>query len=506
MLIRRVLSIAAAFALPVAGVVALASPSSAANGTGTWASWTESSSNAGTISIASAGFPSGSVSTVGATYSTAKSSYINQNTPPGVEFGSSSGSTYAGVATRIGSVGATTTTTITFDSASPSSGWGIVLGDVDAESVKVEATTATGGTVNTSGWFNQAFNYCVTPKPGSCPAGSHTDVPTWNSSTSTLVGNVNDTSGASGWLTPNASVKTITFTQTVLAGAPAYQIWLVSNVNTAPPGGTCSANTPFDTAVSINCAAAFVDPEDGMNVTTGALTGPANGTATVSGGVISYTPNKGFSGTDTITIPVIDSMGATGTVTVTIVVRPDESPVVIPPGGSGPIDVIQIAGGGEGSTITSVDPPSHGSAVIQGDVVIYTPNSGYVGNDSVTAVVKTADGSDVSVTVSVWVGKAQEPVKPLGLPKKVKKSGTTVLLDHRVKTNAGQNARVHVTCTPLLRSHVTGDVKPCVVKRAGGRVSVTTSGTRVSVTLELSAPAKGAYSEYRETHSWVSKK
>ena len=221
---------------------------------------------------------------------------------------------------------------------------------------------------------------------------------------------------------------------------------------------------------------------------------------------MTYTPNPGFSGTDTITIPVIDSMGATGTVTVTIVVRPDESPVVIPPGGSGPIDVIEIAGGGEGSTISSVDPPAHGSAVISGDVVIYTADVGYAGADTVTAVVKSSDGTDVSVTVSVWVGKDQEPVRPLGLPAKVKKSGTTVLLDHRVLTNAGQIARARVTCEVLLRGRLAGDLRPCLVHRSGGRISVTTSGTRVSVTLTLAAPAKGAYSEYASTHSWISKK
>ena len=47
---------------------------------------------------------------------------------------------------------------------------------------------------------------------------------------------------------------------------------------------------------------------------------PSNGTATVENGKIVYTPNSGFTGTDTFTYIVSDGKGETATATVTVTV------------------------------------------------------------------------------------------------------------------------------------------------------------------------------------------
>ena len=148
------------------------------------------------------GFPSSSLATTSLSPSvpSGSSAWLSASTPFGGQFGSSQGLSYL-------SFGATTsqansTTVLTFASPTPTAGWGFALGDVDAESIQLSATDASGNAIAVSGLGYQGnFNYCaVSPKPSTCTgAGPFTDVPTWNAGTATLAGNGADTSGASGW-------------------------------------------------------------------------------------------------------------------------------------------------------------------------------------------------------------------------------------------------------------------------------------------------------------------
>ena len=74
---HRVLAIATGAAL----LVPLAGPVQAANGQGTWAAWSESSTTSGSMSLTR--FPSATVAVTDGSYSTAKSAYLNENTPIG---------------------------------------------------------------------------------------------------------------------------------------------------------------------------------------------------------------------------------------------------------------------------------------------------------------------------------------------------------------------------------------------------------------------------------------
>ncbi|MBX2855419.1 MAG: hypothetical protein KTR21_10540 [Rhodobacteraceae bacterium] len=66
------------------------------------------------------------------------------------------------------------------------------------------------------------------------------------------------------------------------------------------------------------------------------------------------------------------------------------------------IDVLENDGG-VGLTLTSIDTPANGAAVIQDNQILYTPNPGFLGVDSFSYVVENSDGltavGDVSVTV-----------------------------------------------------------------------------------------------------------
>lgn len=172
------------------------------------------------------------------------STYLGASTPFGTEFGSSQNLPYLNLRT----VGVNpSTTTFTFSAPTPASGWGFAFGDIDADSVRIEAFDAGGAPVPaTALGFRGTFNYCNnTPTP--CGPGTHTDVPTWNPVTSTLVGSGPDTSGAAGWFMPTASFTTLRLTFTRLSGVPIMQMWVAGHV---PPPPTTTTSTSTSTTTS----------------------------------------------------------------------------------------------------------------------------------------------------------------------------------------------------------------------------------------------------------------
>jgi uncharacterized repeat protein (TIGR01451 family) len=202
-----------------------------------YAEW-ELSGQAGTFTVPGAGFPSGTLATDTTTLRapSGKSTYLGYSTPFGQEFGESYNHTYLsfGTARR----GKPSTTTITFNAATPAGDWGFTLGDIDADKAKVSAVGKDGKalTVAELGWKG-AFNYCDVPRyrPSSCTRRVYTDVPTWDQSTSTLVGSGSDTDGASGWFMPTKSVKTLTIEFSVQSGIPIGQLWIAARFETGKP-------------------------------------------------------------------------------------------------------------------------------------------------------------------------------------------------------------------------------------------------------------------------------
>lgn len=171
--------------------------------------------------------------------------------------------------------------------------------------------------------------------------------------------------------------------------------------------------------------------------------------------------------------------------------------------------------GGEGTT-----PAKHTGAF--GEEVPVHDGSGFDRNGYEFAGWNTAaDGSGVTFTsrdqftltttcttlYAQWVKgdvptpehpKSQEPLKPVRLPESIPSAGTVTIVKAPVVTNAGQVAKVRVKCQTLLR----GDVKPCKVRRSGGRVTLTTAGYAMDVTVKLHAPAVGKYTAYDKEKSY----
>ncbi|NUR70132.1 MAG: hypothetical protein HOU81_04880 [Hamadaea sp.] len=228
---------------------------------GEYADWTRTGGTGAwqATGTPAAGFPVADVTSNASsvTVPSGASTFLGPQTPPGQVYGSSQGQTYLNVSTAKGFD--TSTTTMTFDAATPAKNWAFVIGDLDADSLTITGTDANGDPISPADLgFEGTFNYCAySPKPSGCTGpGPFTDVPTWSADTATLVGNTLDTFGAAAWFQPTVAVKTLTFRFSRIIGAPIFQLWLAAKAVPVmiPVKGTtedCPATIELDNAEGI---------------------------------------------------------------------------------------------------------------------------------------------------------------------------------------------------------------------------------------------------------------
>ncbi|MFM9373714.1 carboxypeptidase-like regulatory domain-containing protein [Streptomyces sp. Da 82-17] len=206
----------------------------------------------GTVDVAATGGPQATFTTNSTRprISAGTSAFLNASTPFGAAFGSSQGKPYLNLATAEGRT--PSTTTFTFDQPPTAGSWGLALGDIDADDVRITATGADGEPLTAEELgFQGTFNYCASsPRPSGCTGGGpFVDEPAWDAASATLRGSGRDTYGASAWLRPTAEVRTLTLTFSVRTGIPSYQAWFATETSdisgtvtdgdgAAPPEGT----------------------------------------------------------------------------------------------------------------------------------------------------------------------------------------------------------------------------------------------------------------------------
>lgn len=240
-------SVPAATAAATTALLALTLVPAAAE-TDAWATWEPVTGTPNdyrtTVRQAAPGFPPAVLATdsrAGVQLAGGTSTFLSAGTPPGAAYGSSRGNPYLVLRPRADTATAPSTSTYTFADPTPASGWAFVLGDVDADQVRVAATDASGDRVPAAAvdrWFQGAFNY----------AGGE-DEPLWDPATATLVGNDDaaDSDGAAGWFEPDRRLTSLTFTFTRRAGFPVFQTWFVSRARSvtgtvtdvSPAGSSC---------------------------------------------------------------------------------------------------------------------------------------------------------------------------------------------------------------------------------------------------------------------------
>jgi hypothetical protein len=205
--------------------------------------------------------------------------WLSQGTPVGAKYGSSINQPYLNLRPKADNATSPSTTTYSFAAPTPASGWAFVLGDVDADAVRISAVGADGQLL-TAGQlgFQSAFNYCAPGLAGkpSC-TGSADDVPTWNPATLTLTGNAAaaDTSGAAAWFEPNVPITSLSLIFTRRAGFPVYQTWFASLARDITGTVTDIVDGPL-TGVTLNLT-------DGNGTVVGTTTTAADGTYSFPG-------------------------------------------------------------------------------------------------------------------------------------------------------------------------------------------------------------------------------
>ncbi len=205
----------------------------------------------------------------------------------------------------------------------------------------------------------------------------------------------------------------------------------VTPVNDAPTAGDKSASTNEDTAVDISVEPLIDDVDkDSLTVTVEAAGSPAHGTVAVTDKDIRYTPSPDWNGTDSFTYTVADPSGETDTGVITVTVaQVNDAPVAADDAETTnedhPVwisvlnnDVDQDTKAGlnahpeDETLVLSVGgagliQPLHGTAMLDGNQVKYTPDLNYNGTDRFEYKLSDGDAEDTAL-VTVTIGQVND--------------------------------------------------------------------------------------------------
>ncbi|SIS63415.1 VCBS repeat-containing protein [Thalassolituus maritimus] len=214
--------------------------------------------------------------------------------------------------------------------------------------------------------------------------------------------------------TPNANFNgNDSFTVQVSDGSLTDSIVVnvtVNAVNDLPviaQGAGTTLTTAENTATGVTLNASDVD---GDSLSWSVSTAASDGSASVTAGNVSYTPNAGFNGNDSFTVQVFDGTAPVSFVVNVEVTAVNDAPVIDQETAS--VSTSEDNQGTTALTATDIDSASlswtvsvaasHGSAAVSDGNVTYTPHENFNGSDSFTVQVSDGELSD-SIVVSVTV-------------------------------------------------------------------------------------------------------
>lgn len=182
-----------------------------------------------------------------------------------------------------------------------------------------------------------------------------------------------------------------------------------SNVPNIPFVANNDTATSTGNQISIN----VLSNDTGNNLVLAGVDSAQHGQVSISNGQLLYTPNTGFSGTDTFWYAITSSSStdwkwAAVTVTVTSTVQPSAFQVnndtaTTTAGNAVTIDIL-ANDTGTGLSIGWFDNPANGTLTISNNKLAYTPNNGFIGTDDFWCQVIDSSGNSGWGLVQVTVG------------------------------------------------------------------------------------------------------
>ncbi|HEY0992233.1 MAG TPA: Ig-like domain-containing protein, partial [Kofleriaceae bacterium] len=182
-------------------------------------------------------------------------------------------------------------------------------------------------------------------------------------------------------------------------------------VNDAPQANDDELTIDEDQPGTVNVLANDLDANG--DTLTATITGePDIGTATISAGVVTYTPAPDYNGSDSLSYTIDDGHGHTATATLHVTINAiNDAPAAIHDSlvaiedTASSLDVTLNDLDVDGDTLTVIDvhTPDHGTATFDGTVVTYLPAANYNGPDSFQYTISDGHGATSTATVFVEV-------------------------------------------------------------------------------------------------------
>ena len=181
----------------------------------------------------------------------------------------------------------------------------------------------------------------------------------------------------------------------------------LSDPNTPPTAVVQTVTINEDASQTITLAG---NDDDNDVLTYAIVAAPSNGGTTISGNVVTYTPNLNYNGTDSFTFAVSDGGATSSPATVSITITAvNDAPTAIAQSVTGNEDApktITLTGSDvEGSTLTYTlaTSSSNGTIALSGNVVTYTPSTNYNGTDTFTFTVSDGGLTSAPATINISI-------------------------------------------------------------------------------------------------------
>ena len=187
---------------------------------------------------------------------------------------------------------------------------------------------------------------------------------------------------------------------------------ITSSTNSPPIAVNDAATVDEDSFVAVNVLQNDSDP-DNDTLSVQSFTSPSSGSVSANNGILTYTPDANFNGSDSFNYTINDGNGNTDTATVSITIDAvNDNPVANDDTSVTNEDnavVINLISNdtdidGDALTVNSINQPANGIVVNNGNgTATYTPASGFFGVDTFSYTItdgSLTDSANVSVTVN----------------------------------------------------------------------------------------------------------